>query len=364
MDDISSVFDDLEIERASLFGLSISANVCALFAASYPERVEHLILAHPFPRGIRSEEYPWGLSEDRWLDWLRQVREHWGDRDFMENYARSVAPNVAADPEELDLFVWQLRLSLGPTSAVDWNRIGMETDIVDVLSSIRVPTLVLSRPDDHATPGDTAGAARFVADRIRDAHQVTLLSDDSSAFSRESADTILEFLRGEAPVAVPDTVLATVLFTDLVSSSELAAAIGDRAWRDLVTRHHADVRRELGRYRGREVDSAGDGFFCRFDGPARAMACARAIVDGAREYELEVRAGIHTGECQLVGEKLAGIAGRHRGADLGARCSGPSPGLADGEGSRGRLWFAFEERGEYELKGVPGTWRLYAVADG
>lgn len=158
--------------------------------------------------------------------------------------------------------------------------------------------------------------------------------------------------------------LATVLFTDLVGSTERAAALGDRAWRDLLSRHHADVRSELSRYRGVEVDSAGGGFFCRFDGPARAMACARAIVEGAKRLDLDIRAGVHTGECGLVGEKIAGIA-----VVTGARISSlAEPGqvlvsrtvrdLVAGSG------FAFDDRGEHELKGVPGAWRLYAVADG
>ena len=186
-------------------------------------------------------------------------------------------------------------------------------------------------------------------------------TDHSSPFSQEAADAILDFLRGEAPVAVPDSVLATVLFTDLVGSTERAAALGDRAWRDVLTRHHADVRRELARFRGEEVDTAGDGFFCRFDGPARAMACARAIVDGAKAHDLDVRSGIHTGECELVGDKIAGIA-----VVTGSRISSlAAPGevlvsstvkdLVAGSG------FSFDERGEHELKGVPGTWRLYAV---
>lgn len=183
-------------------------------------------------------------------------------------------------------------------------------------------------------------------------------------YSIAAADAILEFVRGETPPTIPDSVLATVLFTDLVGSTERGAALGDRAWRDLLTRHHADVRRELGRYRGLEVDSAGDGFFCRFDGPARAMACARAIIDGAKALDLDVRAGIHTGECELVDEKIAGIA-----VVTGARISSlAAPGevlvsstvkdLVAGSG------FAFDDRSEHELKGVPGSWRLYAVVDG
>jgi class 3 adenylate cyclase len=278
----------------------------------------------------------------------------------MEEVARNIAPNVAEDPEELGLFVWQGRLALSPTAAADWLRLAMETDIVDILSSIRVPTLVLHDPDDSPSAYG-AGPAHFFAERIRESRTVALHTDHAWPFSQEAADAILEFLRGKAPSVVPDSVLATVLFTDLVGSTERAAALGDRAWRDVLSRHHADVRRELARFRGEEVDTAGDGFFCRFDGPARAMACAHAIVDRAKELELDVRSGIHTGECELVGGKIAGIA-----VVTGARISAlAAPGevlvsstvkdLVAGSG------FSFAERGEHELKGVPGTWRLHAV---
>jgi class 3 adenylate cyclase len=182
-------------------------------------------------------------------------------------------------------------------------------------------------------------------------------------YTSEGADLILEFVRGQARPAVPDSVLATVLFTDLVGSTERAAELGDRAWRELLAEHHRLVRQELVRYRGNEVDTAGDGFFCRFDGPARAIACARAIVEGGEPLELRVKAGIHTGECEVIGEKIAGIA-----VNVGSRVASlATPGevlvsstvkdLVAGSG------IEFEERGEHEMKGVPGTWRLYAVTD-
>lgn len=229
----------------------------------------------------------------------------------------------------------------------------METDVTDVLGSIRVPTLVLH-------PADQRDVARFVSERIRDSR----LLEVDSVYSAGAADAILDFMSGETEPVVPDSVLATVLFTDLVGSTERAAELGDRAWRDALARHHADVRHELSRCRGHEVDNAGDGFFGRFDGPARAMVCARAIVDGARAHDLVVRAGVHTGECELVGEKIAGIA-----VVTGARIASlATPGevlvsqtVKDFVAGSG---FTFEERGERELKGVPGTWRLYAVSDG
>ena len=360
MDDIAAVLDAVGSSRASLFGISTSANACALFAATYPERVERLILAVPFPRAIKDESYPWGFPEDQWLDWLRQVRDRWGDRDFLKEYARSVEPSAVEDPQVAELFIWQHRLALSPGAAADWVRMSMETDIVDVLGAIRVPTLVLYRPDD---PDRGEGSARFVAGRIRDAQVVEVREQSGSPFSLESAGAILGFLEGEPRPDVPDSVLATVLFTDLVGSTSRAATLGDRAWGELLSRHHTDVRRELALHRGEEVDTAGDGFFCRFDGPARAIACARRIVDGAREHELDVRAGVHTGECELVGEKIAGIA-----VAAGARIASlAAPGevlvsrtvrdLVAGSG------FVFTERGEHELKGVPGSWSLYAAVE-
>jgi class 3 adenylate cyclase len=364
MDDIAAVLDDVGVDRASLLGVSTSANVCAMFAASYPERVERLVLAHPFPRAIRSESYPWGFDEAQWLEWIRTNRERWGEREFMVEFAQNMSPLEASDPEELDLFVWRSRLALSPTAVADWLRLVLETDIVDILGSIRVPTLVLNRADDDPRLTHGAGPGRFVVERIPGARGVTLRSDEGDVYSEEAADAILGFLGGETQREVPGSVLATVVFTDLVGSTERAAALGDRPWRDLLTRHHADVRRELARFRGDEVDTAGDGFFCRFDGPARAISCAHAIVERARDLDLEVRVGIHTGECELVGEKIAGIA-----VATGARISSLAhPGevlvsrtvrdLVAGSG------FGFDDRGEHELKGVPGTWRLYAVADG
>jgi class 3 adenylate cyclase len=361
MGDIASVLDEIGAQRASLIGISTSANVCALFAATYPERVERLILVHPFPRGTRSEDYPWAPDEEAWLAWIGENREHWGERAFLEQFARDVDPVIAEDPDELDLFVWTNRLALTPAAAVDWVRIGMETDIVDVLHAIRVPTLIIHRSGDEFSG---IGPAEFVADRIPGSLMVPVTTDRASAFSQEAAEVILEFLRGDVISTVPDSVLATVLFTDLVASTERATQLGDRAWRDLLTRHHADVRAELSRHRGVEVDTAGDGFFCRFDGPARAIACARAIIERARALDLELRAGVHIGECELVGDKIAGIA-----VVTGSRISslaGPAEilvsstvkDLVAGSG------FSFEDRGEHELKGVPGTWRLYAVADG
>jgi class 3 adenylate cyclase len=229
----------------------------------------------------------------------------------------------------------------------------METDITEVLSAIRVPTLLMHRDDNREI-------AAFVAERVRNAQ----MCEVRSVNDEEASTAILDFLRGEAPPFVPDSVLATVLFTDLVGSTERAAAVGNRRWREMLEGHHRPVRRDLTRYRGVEIDTAGDGFFCSFDGPGRAIACARAIIESARELDLDVRAGIHTGECEAIGQKLAGIA-----VNVGSRIANTArPGEVLVSSTVRDLVagsdLAFEERGEHELDGVPGAWRLYAVAPG
>lgn len=352
MDDIAAVLDTVGANRVSLLGNLVGANTCALFAASYPERCERLVLQQLTPRGIGTRDYPYGESEEWWLEWIREVREHHGEREFLERWARGVDPSVTETPDALDWFVWQRRMAVSPSAAAEWARVSMETDITEVLSAIRVPTLLMHRAESREV-------AAFVAGRVRNAQMFEV----RSVQSEEASTAILDFLRGEALPLVPDSVLATVLFTDLVGSTERAAAVGNRGWREVLEGHHRVVRRDLARYRGVEIDTAGDGFFCSFDGPGRAIACARAIIESARELDLEVRAGIHTGECEVIGQKLAGIA-----VNVGSRIANTA---RSGEvlvsstvrdlvaGSD----FAFEERGEHELHGVPGRWRLYAVAE-
>lgn len=354
MDDIGMVLDDVGIPRASLLGVATGANACALFSATHPERCERLILTHAYPRAVSGSEYPYGTSEHEYLAVMREIGERWGDREFLEDFFRSREPVVARREADLEGMVRTYRMAVSPAGAVDFWRLNYETDITGVLSSIRRPTLVL-----HAR-GDREVAA-YLGSRIAEAEVIEIHELGGSPFSSEAAAAVLGFLRGETVPAIPDSVLATLLFTDIVGSTERAARLGDRAWSSLLARHHADVRRELARHRGDEVDSAGDGFFCRFDGPARAIACARRIVEGARALELDVRAGIHTGECEVVGQKIAGIA-VVTGARIAA-LAGPGEVVVSSTvkdlvvGSDIR----FEDRGEHELKGVPSTWRLHAV---
>lgn len=353
MDDIRAVVDAVEAERAVLVASGAGGQPCAMFAATYPERTRALVLVNTPARAVKAEDYAYGLEPDAWREQLREVRQRWGERDYFEEQARRANPS--ADDEFVSWFVTCQRFNASPGAALNFYRVLGETDLRDVLSSISVPTLVLHGPAQRDEMLD-------VARRVPDARSVALAADTLIETFESIARETRAFVEDERPEDVPDSVLATVLFTDLVGSTERAATIGDRAWRDLLSRHHEDVRRELVRYRGEEIDSAGDGFFCRFDGPARAVACAQTIVTRAKELDLAVRAGIHTGECEVVGEKLAGIS-----VVTGARVAALADSgevlvsqtvkdLVAGSG------FEFIDRGTHELKGVPGDWRLYSAA--
>ncbi|HLE99806.1 MAG TPA: adenylate/guanylate cyclase domain-containing protein [Gaiellaceae bacterium] len=363
MDDLRAVMDDAGIERAAFFSGLSGAPLAILFAATYPERTDALLLLEPTVRGTRSADYPWAPTEDEWRRRLAELRDGWGRRDFFARLLEAWSPDAPRDDEFLDWFVTHLRRSLSPGAAVALFRTTMETDVSGVLPVVRVPTLVLHR-DSEREP------AEYVAQRIPDCELVALPNlrgvytwvDDATheLVMRETS----RFVAGLGHESEPERILATILFTDIVGSTRKAAELGDAGWRDLLGRHHAVVRGFLARHRGEELDTAGDGFFASFDGPGRAIACAREIRDGIRDLGLEIRVGVHTGECERVEGKLGGLA-----VSIGARvASEAEPGevlvtgtvkdLVAGSG------FSFEERGERELKGVPGSWRLYAVADG
>ncbi|HET7686005.1 MAG TPA: adenylate/guanylate cyclase domain-containing protein [Candidatus Limnocylindria bacterium] len=360
MDDIRSVMDAAGSERAVVSTGQSSTGIGVLFAASYPERCDGLALIEPRVRGIRSEEYPWAPTEDEWREQLRVVGQRWGDRDFLESLAREWAPGASDDQAFLDWFVGHMRRSLSPGAALTAYRTQMEADVSDVLSAVRVPVLILTAPANLAP-------ARFAAAAMRDATVVVLPPfdgiftwiDDETHEATMAATA--RFIGSLARPTGRERVLVTILFTDIVGSTELAARLGDAAWRDLLARHHALVRRELARFDGRELDTAGDGFFATFGGPARAVQAATAVRDAVRAIGVDVRAGIHTGECEVHDGKVTGIA-----VSIGARISS----LADaGEvlvSSTVRDLVAgsslvFEDRGSHELKGIPGEWRIHAV---
>ena len=351
MDDLLAVLDEVGSERPVLTGIAEAAATCAVFAAANPDRVERLILYDPYTRNVRG-----GLERDEALASLRDQRERWGRREELERMAVELNPQWADDPEYLNWFVWHHRLTTSPSALVDFRRMQIDLDITDVLPAIRVPTLVLAKERERTN-------AEEVANLIPGAEFVLVSGAGRAIHENDlTLDAIETFLAGGPARKIPDTVLATVLFTDLVGSTERAVELGDREWRALLERHHELIRLELARYRGVEIDTAGDGFFASFDGPARAIACAREIVERVPELGLQVRAGIHTGECERVGEKLAGLA-----VNVGARVSGAAQAgevlvsqtvkdLVAGSG------IEFEDRGTRELNGVPGEWRLFAVS--
>ncbi len=363
MDDARAVMDAVGSGRAAFFGSSEGAAMSLLFAATYPERTAALVLRSFYPRTMWASDYPWGRTEEEYRREMESDLRLFGPRDQALEAVR--ARMQLADDREAQQWVDYLRWSGSPGAVEALALMNRDIDVRHVLPAIRVPTLILHGSEDTIVPIDVA---RNVAGRIPGARLVEVTGGHlaTGAAGGSLVVQIQRFLTevwdaGGWEEAEPDRVLATVLFTDIVGSSERAASLGDRAWRELLERHHELVRRQLVRFRGKEVDTAGDGFFASFDGPARAIRCATAIVESMPELGLEVRAGLHTGECELVDGKVAGIA-VHTGARVASHAqpgevlvSGTVKDLVAGSG------LSFEERGAHELKGIPGKWRLYAV---
>jgi class 3 adenylate cyclase len=369
MDDVRAVMDAVGSERAALMGVSEGGAMSALFAATYPERTAALVLYGSFARAgtelIDEEEVDARLEELA--------------RDWPDSIDPAVpSPSQAGDEEYRRRWRSFMRHAASPGAAMALLRMNSQIDVREVLPAIRVPTLVLYRKDarfghgaaawrtageDPITP---AGEGRYLAERIPGARMVELPGADHLPWIGDTEPLlgeVEEFLTGVRHAPEPDRVLATILFTDIVGSTAVAARIGDRRWRELVERHNAMVRRQLERFRGDEIDTAGDGFVASFDGPARGIRCAQAIADCMTALGLEVRAGLHTGECEVADGKLAGIA-----VHIAARIASMAPpgevlvsstvkDLVVGSG------VAFDERGAHELRGVPGSWSLYAVED-
>ena len=358
MDDIRAVMDAVSSERAALIGESEGGPLAMLFAAAHPERAVALILQGAEVRERTDEDWPWGEStEEEFEEAMETLPERWGKGLGF----RFLAPSVG-DVEWGR--AWRGRVQTHantPSSAEAFMRMAFDIDVRHVAPAINVPTLIVHAVDDQVCHVENA---RFLARTIPGARYVELPGADHLPWFDPDATVaeVREFLTGTREARRPDRALATVLFTDLVGSTEHAAELGDRRWRDLLEQHHAAVRRELVRFEGREVDTAGDGFFATFDGPARGIRCAQAIVDGVRALGLEVRAGLHTGEVELADGKVAGIAinvGARVAAQAGSGevlVSGTVRDLVAGSG------LEFEDRGTAALKGVPGEWRLFAVA--
>jgi pimeloyl-ACP methyl ester carboxylesterase len=359
MDDLRAVMEAASSRRAAIVALEEGVPMSLLFAATYPEWTSALVLLGGYARMMWAPDYPEGRTEDDRRRLLEADLQIFGPRDEAVDRFRTV---FGAGPAQL---VDYYRRCVSPAMMTALNRMNAEIDVRPVLRTIRVPTLVIHGDADPVVPVE---ASRYMAQRIPGARLVELprmqhLPDgaDLERFYEEVERFLVSSSRASAVEAEPDRVLATVLFTDLVASTAKAAQLGDRGWRDLLAQHHARIREQLARYRGIELDTAGDGFFARFDGPARAIRCAFAVRDDLSELGLEVRAGLHTGECELLDDKVTGIA-----VSIGARVAaqaGPGEVLVSGtvKDLVAGSGLEFEDRGVQELKGVPGEWRLYAA---
>ncbi len=357
IDDTRTVLQAVGSERAALFAHGEGGRIAMLYAATFPERTFALVLLDTFARQLRDADYPWGVPEAS----LPRVFDLFDGGWANGGHLSTIAPSVAHDPRFRQWYGRYQRHTMGPTQAANAYRYQFTFDVRAVLPTIRVPTLVLHRKDDAYI---RVGNGRYLAQHIAGAKFVEVPGKDHLFHVGETGvilESIEEFLTGRHEAAEEDRVLATVLFADIVGSTERAAQLGDRAWRDLLEGYYGVVRREVVHFRGREVDTVGDGFFAAFDGPARAIRSACAIRDAAAGIGLIVRLGLHTGECEKVGEKVGGLA-----VHIGARVAGHAqPGevlvsrtvrdLVAGSGIQ------FAERGTRTLKGVPGEWALYSV---
>ncbi len=360
MDDIRAVMDTAGCERAALVGISEGGPLTTLFAATYPERASALVLWGTFARVQSAPDYPIGVDPAFIESFIDGLVARWNTGKAL----RFFFSNIATDPETTAFIARYERTAATPRMVREIMHRNCEIDVRSALTAINAPTLVVHRTGDNAVPVE---CGRYLADEIPGARLLELAGtwhlNGSEGGEADALDGVEEFLTGrrhDPPVAI-DRVLKTVVFTDIVGSTERAAALGDRRWRELLDAHDTVVRRELSRFRGEEVGTTGDGFLAAFDGPGRAIQCSQAMGQAARDLGLEVRAGLHTGECELRGDDLAGIA-----VHIGARVSAlAGPGevlvtstvrdLVAGSG------IEFADRGRYELKGVPGDWQLFAV---
>jgi class 3 adenylate cyclase len=359
MDDVRAVMDAAGSERAALLGLSEGVPMSILFAATYPQRVQALVCSGGMARSTAADDYPWAAPVEALVESGAQlVAPYWGQGAMVE----VVAPSRADDPATRAFFARMERATASPGMLASMQQMFLDIDVRDVVPTVHVPALVLHRRHDRLV---NVRNGRWLAEHLPDARLVELPGDDHSVLyeSPELAfGEMREFLTGTRAGPEPERVLATVLFTDIVDSTRTAAELGDHRWRETLEAHQRAVRDELRRHAGREVKSTGDGFLATFDGPARAIRCARAIVGSSDALDVRVRAGLHTGECEVMGDDIGGIA-----VHIAARVSGlAGPGevlvsrtvkdLVAGSG------IEFSDRGEHALKGVPDSWRLHAVA--
>jgi pimeloyl-ACP methyl ester carboxylesterase len=357
MDDLKAVMEAAGCERPAIFGISEGGPMSALFAATYPDRVSSLILYGTYARVLEAPDFPHGTPEKELDDFFEVMMEGWGGPVGMDFWA----PSLEGDPEFERWWARLLRQGTSPAGALALLDLYREIDMRPILPTIRVPSLILHRRGDRLVP---VGQSQFLAEQIPGARYVELSGDEHLVTVGDQdalIDEVEEFLLGSRRAREPERALATVLFTDMVGSTQRAAELGDRRWCDLLERHNTIVRRQLDVHRGREVKTLGDGFLARFDGPARAIRCACAILGDLRAAGIDVRAGIHTGEVELIGDDVSGMA-----VNIGARISSlAAPGEVGVSGTVKELvvgsGLEFAERGVHRLRGAPGEWRLFAV---
>jgi len=353
MDDVRAVMDAVGVEQAAIFGISEGGSLATLFAASHPDRSKALILYGAF-----AQFTSWFPTQEALEGLFQYIDSAWGSGESLPMFAPTMKDDLALK-EWWGKFE---RLGASPGAAKTIMRMNSQIDITDILPSVRVPTLIIHRRGDVTV---NVEGGRLLAERIPNAKYVELPGVDHLPAVGENPNQILDemaqFLTGELRPIETECILCTVLFTDIVNSSKRAAELGDHQWRDLLERHHNLVRGELNRFRGQEIDTAGDGFFASFDGPARAIRCACAIRDSVSSLGIAIRAGLHTGECEVMEEKISGIA-----VHIGARVMGKAdPGEVLVSGTVKDLvagsGLQFNDRGKYDLKGIPGEWRIFLV---
>jgi pimeloyl-ACP methyl ester carboxylesterase len=355
--DVQAIMDKVGSKRAALMGVSEGGPMSILFAATYPQRTIALVLYGCYARKSWAPDFPFGWTDDRFDAFFENVDKHWGTSEGF-NFSQW-APSVAHDPVQLSRMAAYFRAAGSPGAVRAVMKMNREIDVRDVLRLVSVPTLILHRTGDRIT---SIEQARYLARHIPSAKLVEFPGDDHipTVGDYDSIlDEVQEFLTGSRPVGDLDRVVLTVLFTDIVDSTRRAATLGDHKWLDLLESYYALARRQLDRFRGREISTAGDGLFATFDGPARAVRCAQAIIENAKSLGIEVRAGLHTGEVEVVGDKVGGIA-VHIGARVAAQAgagevlvSSTVKDIAAGSGIQ------FVDRGAHALKGVEGERRLF-----
>ena len=359
IDDIRAVMDDACSQQAAIFGLSEGGSMACLFAATYPQRTRALILWGVQARWMKTDDYPWGMTQEEYDRGLKELAEKGATVDYLLGWGAGMPKNT--DPASIESFLRFFRAGASPSALVALETMNSQIDIRPILPTIRVPTLVINRTGD---PLANVAAARDLASKIPEArfiefpgdtHQMTDIRDQVIA-------EVQEFVTGVRPHATPNRVLATILFLDIVGSTHHLSNLGDERWREVLDRHNALVRRELEKFQGREVKTMGDGVLATFDGPTRAIQCAMTIRDAVHQLGIQIKAGIHTGECELMEDDVGGIA-VHTASRVASE-AGPDQVLVSNtvKDLVAGADLKFEDAGTHSLKGVPGRWHLFRAA--